>query len=110
MAVVCFPKQAVDACPADAESACDCRRAKLFFATEPQDLNSIDRRLATLIDAARLCGIDPLQLAFTAQIGLKFGEYAQMSRNALPAAVPVSTGCSVAFKAMPLALSSWTMS
>jgi len=30
-----------------------------------RDLDSIDRRLATLIDATHLCGIDPLQLAFT---------------------------------------------
>ena len=33
-----------------------------------------------------------------------------MSRKALPAAVPVSTGCSVARNATPRPFSSWTMS
>jgi hypothetical protein len=50
---------------------------ELFLTAKPQDLDRIDRRLATLIDAARLSGIDPLQLAFTAQIGFEFGEHTQ---------------------------------
>jgi hypothetical protein len=58
-------QQTIDARPADAAPARDCCRAERFLTAEPHDLDSIDRRLATLIDATHLCGIDPLQLAFT---------------------------------------------
>jgi hypothetical protein len=47
-------QQAIDARSADAEPARDCCRAELFLTAEPQDLDSIDRRLATLIDRASL--------------------------------------------------------
>ena len=66
---------AVDTCPADTEPARDRRRAKFFLAAQPLDLDRIDRRLAALIDAARLGGIDPFQLALASQIGLELGEH-----------------------------------
>ena len=41
------------------------------------NLGSIDRRLAALVDTARLGGADPLELSLAAQIGLEFGEHAE---------------------------------
>ena len=37
----------------------------------------IDRRLAALVDAARLGGADPFELPLAAQIGLELGEHAE---------------------------------
>ena len=46
------------------------------------------------------------ELPLAPQIGLEFGEDTEHTRNALPAAVPVSTGCSVAFSETPRTLRS----
>ena len=68
-------QHAIDACPADAEPARDRCRAELFLAAQPHNFDRIDRRLAALIDAARLGRIDPFQLALASQIGLELGEH-----------------------------------
>jgi hypothetical protein len=62
----------------------------------------LDRRLAGIVDAARVGGGGPLQLALATQIGFEFSNSVNtpsMSTIALPTAMPVSTGCSVAFSA-----------
>ena len=44
---------------------------------QPSDFAGVDRRLAALVDAARLGGGDPFELPLAAQIGLEFGEHAE---------------------------------
>ena len=44
---------------------------------QPPDFAGVDRRLAALVDAARLRGGDPFELPLAAQIGLEFGEHAE---------------------------------
>jgi hypothetical protein len=43
----------------------------------------------------------PLELALASKVRLELGEHPSMSRNALPAAVEVSIGCSVALRVAP---------
>ena len=50
---------------------------ELLLAAQPQDFAGIDRRLAALVDAARLGGADAFELSLAAQIGLEFGEHAE---------------------------------
>ena len=72
----------------------------------------IDCRLAALTQTEHLGGGDSFAFRVAAR-GAGWSNSAntpRMSKNALPAAVPVSTGGSVAFSETPLALSSCTMS
>jgi hypothetical protein len=100
-----FAEQAINARPADAKPAGDRRRAELLIMAQPPDFAGVDLWLAALVDATCLCDADPLQLPLAAQIGFDSANTPSMSRNALPAAVPVSIGCSVAFSATPLPFS-----
>ena len=61
----------------------------------------IDLRWAPSIDPfARGC-LDPFGLSLPAEIGLELAKTPSISKNALPAAVDVSTGCSVAARCAP---------
>ncbi len=104
-----FAEQAIVARSADPEAPGDRRRTKLRLAPQAQDLGGVDRRLAALVNATRLSGADALELALAPEIVSNLAKTPSISRNAFPAAVPVSTGCSVAFNATPLALSSCTI-
>jgi hypothetical protein len=52
-------------------------RTKLLLAAKAQDLSDIDRRLAALVDAARLGSADALELALTTEIDFEFGKDAE---------------------------------
>jgi len=65
-------------------------RPKLF------NLLNIDGRLAPLIDAVRLRGLNAFELAFRLRFVSNSAKTPSMSRKALPAALEVSIGCSVA--------------
>ena len=54
-----------------------------------------------LVDSARLRIRYSFELALAAQVDFELCEHASISRKHLPAAVLVSIGCSVAFKAAP---------
>ena len=63
-------KHAVDACPPDPEPASDRRRAQFIVMAQPQNFAGVNRRLAALIDTARLRSGDPFELPLAPQIGL----------------------------------------
>jgi len=66
--------------------------------------------LAPAVLAFSLRPGNALRLTFLADIGFKSAKTLSMSKNALPAAVLVSIGCSVAFRLAPLARSVLTTS
>ena len=65
------------------------------------DLSHIDTGLTPATDAPGLGLRDTFKLALAPQIGFELSNTPSMSRKALPAAVLVSTGCSVARNATP---------
>ena len=80
------------------------------FVEQTPDLGHVDALRPTLIDPSGLCRADPFELTFTPKIKSRTRQRRlNISRKALPAAVEVSTGCSVAFRCAPFARSSWTM-
>jgi len=89
------PEDPVNARPPDAESFGDVRGAKPL-PLEAADLGGVDAGLAASIDAPLLRRGDPLQLPLAPKVGLDSAKTPNMSKNALPAAVEVSMGCSVA--------------
>jgi hypothetical protein len=88
-------EDAVHACPPDTKLPRECGGAEALLAQAP-DLFSFDGRLATCVDASRLGRVDALQRAPPPEIGLKLGKERSIDKNALPAPVLVSIGCSVA--------------
>ena len=93
----------------NAEFAGDRRGAENKF-LEPFDLGNIDAGFASPVDTPRFGRRYTLQLPSRRRLVSNSANTPNMSRNALPAAVPVSTGYSVARSVTPLAFSSWTIS
>lgn len=67
----------------------------MLLVAQPAQLGSINGGLAALANPAFLGGLDALNLTFPPQVVRELGDTLSMSRNTLPATVPVSTGCSV---------------
>ena len=98
------PEHAVDAGPTDPEPPGDGRGTELLLLAQPPHLGRVDDGLAALVDALRLRRPIPSSCRSRRRLVSNSANTPSMSRNALPAAVPVSTGCSVARRATPFCL------
>src|SRR5690348_588471 len=92
-----FAEQEVDAGPADAKTFDSCACPEFVLLAQPPHCHRVDLWFASRVDAARLGRNDALELALAPHVGLECGETRRACRGTpLPAAVLVSTGCSVA--------------